>query len=73
MAKKKTKKKTKKEGVVWAADINYTVLDKGALKKQKVVEKKWEEDHEVILKSLVTRQKQLDRIIKLLQEISKKL
>ena len=73
MAKKKTKKKTKKEGVVWTADINYTVLDKEALKKQKVVEKKWEEDHEVILKSLVTRQKQLDRIIKLLQEISKKL
>ena len=73
MAKKKTKKKTKKEDVVWTADINYTVLDKEALKKQKVVEKKWEEDHEVILKSLVTRQKQLDRIIKLLQEISKKL
>lgn len=64
MAKKKAKKK-RPEDRAWTCDIQYTNLDKDAIKKQQAANKKmWDSVHK--------RERQLDRIIALLERIEKR-
>lgn len=60
MAKKKKKKKR-----LWAMDVSYTRIDKEADKKRQKINKQ-------ISGALKKREKQLDKIIKLLRRIAKK-